>query len=402
MLLRLVTLLALLLSALLLPVPAQATPSSGSGGPLTDRLDVPFTAAGYTSDFHVFAAGLDWSKEVGLLLYTDGSGGYGIDNPNATYLLDADGTAGLVAVAKKHNLLLVTPEAPGPGCDGTDNCWYDSQAVGKASWARAVVDHIYSQYPVEKERVVISGYSSGAQFTTRWFVPAHGAAVQQDGLFFPIAYGGAPAVAATFPESYKAAVHGHWDTGTADAAYSTSSWGAVGGHNWYRSNGFQTTSSWPSGVGHSRGGQFAGLLDRQIQLHVRPAQSVGATTPTPAPVPAPTPAPTPVPTPTPTPDPVPAPEVPSCTTYCTTVSTPTTRGVTLTATGVPRRASNTYFRVYASDGSSKYLYTGERPTADVTFKTLRPGTTYRYEVRAGSSRSSTSLKAEGSFTIQHP
>jgi hypothetical protein len=395
-LLRLVALLALLLSTILLPLPAQAGSTSGSGGPLTDRLDVPFTAVGYTSDFHVFAAGLDWSKEVGLLLYTDGSGGYGIDNPNATYLLDADGTAGLVAVAKKHNLLLVTPEAPAPGCDGTDNCWYDSQAVGKANWARAVVDHIYTQYPISRERVVVSGYSSGAQFTTRWFVPAHGAAVQEDGLFFPIAYGGAPAVAATFPASYKAAVHGHWDTGTADSAYSTSSWGAIGGHSWYRANGFQTTSSWPSGVGHSRGGEFDTLLDQQITLHVRQPQAVG----TPAPSPAPTPAPTPTPPPAPAPDP--EPPASSCTTYCTTVSAVTTRGATLTTTGVARRAPNTYFRLYAPDGSSTYLYTGERPTADVTFRTLLPGTTYRYEVRAGSGRTSTSLRAEGTFTTLRP
>ncbi len=266
---------------------AAATSTGGSGGALSNRLNQSFTANGITSSYHIFAAGLDWSRPVGLLLYTDGSGGYGLDNPNATYLLDADGSAGLVAVAKKHNMLLLTPIAPSPDCDGTDNCWYNTTgtpaAPAKADWARALVDHVYGQYQIDKTRVAIGGYSSGAQFTSRWFVPRHGAAVQEDGVLVPIAYGGAPAVAHTFTPAYKANVVGHWNTGTSDAAYSTASHGAMGGHDWYRSNGFTTTSEWPAGVGHGRSGEFAGIMDRQIAAHVAPATSKATTTPAPAP-----------------------------------------------------------------------------------------------------------------------
>ena len=290
---RLLRLLALLIAALLtvvlVPVTAaSATSTGGSGGALTNRLHQSFTANGITSQYHVFAAGLDWSKPVGLLLYTDGSGGSGLDNPNGTYLLDADGADGLVAVAKKHNLLLLTPFAPAPSCDGADNCWYNETgtptATSKADWARALVDHIYSQYSIERTRVAIGGYSSGAQFTSRWFVPRHGAAVQHDGVIVPIAFGGAPAVASTFPTAYRAAVHGHWNTGTADSAYTSQSWGALGGHSWYSSNGFQTSAAWPAGVGHSRGGEFDDIMDAQITAHV-PAATTTTVTPTPNPAP---------------------------------------------------------------------------------------------------------------------
>jgi poly(3-hydroxybutyrate) depolymerase len=270
---------AVLLSIVLAPAAAMAAPTEGSGGALTNRLNQSFSANGITSKYHIFAAGLDWSKPVGLLLYTDGSGGYGLDNPNSTYLLDADGSAGLVAVAKKHNLLLLTPFAPSPSCDGTDNCWYNTTgtpaAPAKADWARALVNHVYGQYSIDKDRVAIGGYSSGAQFTTGWFVPRHGAAVQTDGVIVPIAYGRAPAVANTFTAQYKANVAGHWNTGTADAAYSTSSWGARGGHSWYTANGFRTTAEWPAGVGHGRSGEFARIMDAQIAAHV-PAGTAAA------------------------------------------------------------------------------------------------------------------------------
>jgi len=263
---------AVLLSIMLAPAAAMAAPTGGSGGALTNRLHQSFTANGITSKYHIFAAGLDWSKPVGLLLYTDGSGAYGLDNPNSTYLLDADGSAGLVAVAKKHNMLLLTPFAPSPSCDGADNCWYNTTgspaAPAKADWARALVNHVYGQYSIDKARVAIGGYSSGAQFTTGWFVPRHGAAVQSDGVIVPIAYGRAPAVANTFTAAYKANVVGHWNTGTSDAAYTTSSWGAIGGHNWYKANGFTTTAKWPAGVGHGRSGEFAGIMDAQIAAHV--------------------------------------------------------------------------------------------------------------------------------------
>src|SRR5690606_29784951 len=172
--------------------PASAASTGGAGGALTNRLDQSFTSAGLTSSYHIVAAGLDWSRPVGLLVYTDGSGGYGLDNPNSTYLLDADGDAGLVAVARKHNLLLLTPEAPAPGCDGTDNCWYDSRnAVGKARWSSDLISRVTSQYDIDLDRVVIGGYSSGAQWTTRFFLPAHGEAHSVD-LAVAIAYGGAP------------------------------------------------------------------------------------------------------------------------------------------------------------------------------------------------------------------
>lgn len=251
--------------------------TNGTGGSKTDQLNQPFSADGLSKDYHIFAGGLDWTKPVGLMVYADGTGGYGFDNPNQTYLLDADGTAGLVAVAKKHNLLLVVPNAPGKSCDGGDNCWFDNsgettvaEAEAKARWSDKLITKVKGQYNLDNSRVVIGGYSSGAQWTSRYFAPRHAESQSVD-LAVPIAYGGDPAGAdPTWSAAYKDDIKMSWDTGKNDAAYSTSSWAAVGGYNWYTNylGAEQTDYLWPDGVGHSRGGQFAGIMDREITQHL--------------------------------------------------------------------------------------------------------------------------------------
>lgn len=349
------------------PTAVTAASTGGSGGPLTDRLDVPFSSGGLTSDHHVFAKGLDWSKTVGLLVYGDGSGGYGLDNPNASYLLDADGQAGLVAVAKKHNLLLVVPEAPGPGCNGYDNCWFDSTAAQKAAWSNALVNRIKSQYDIDEDRVVIGGYSSGAQWANRWFLPTYGEAQSVD-LSIAIAYGGSPAATARFTPAYKAATTVSFDTGTADQAYTSSAAGALGGHAWYTAAGFKTDATWPAGVGHARSGQFAAIVDREVTQHLRPTRARTST-----------------PTPTPT----------TSVAYATTV-TSTSAGVTFKVQVPQNAAAPTYVRL--TGPRSTYLYTSTKPLAELTFTTLgTDGAKWNYAVYAGSSTSSTP-RASGSFS----
>lgn len=342
----------------LIVLPAQAA------GPLTNRLDVPFTANGITSDYHIFAAGLDWSKQVGLLVYTDGSGGYGLDNPNSNYLLDADGTDGLVAVAKKHNLLLVTPEAPAPSCDGEDNCWYNTSttpnAAAKAGWANALVSYVKSEYTIASNRVVIGGYSSGAQWTTRYFLPRHGEAQSVD-LAVAIAYGGAPdpTSSASFTAAYKAATVVSFDTGTADSAYSSQSWGAIGGYNWYTNAGFKTDYLWPSGVGHGRSGQFDSIMDREITQHLAPAGTGG---------------------------PTPTTEVPN---WQTTVQ-PTRNGAKFTINVPTSYTGRTYVRL--SSGNYLYEVGGGVKIMEFVSQSCNTSLTYRVEAPSGT------LKQSGSFT----
>lgn len=259
-------------------IPAVKT-TRGSGGAFTNRLHQTYDNGAFSSTYHIFARGIDRSRPIGLMVYADGSGAYGLKHPNSTYLLDADGNRGLVATARKHNMILLTPIAPPPGCDydgntapntGPDsNCWYDGEkgpylARGKAKWSSDLVHQIKRQYNIDLNRIVVGGFSSGAQWATQFWAPTFGEKHSVD-LTVAIGYGGAPVANPRFSRAYKRQTAFAWNTGTADNAYRPDHYGSIGGYDWYRKNGFtRTHAMWPPGVEHDRPNRFHIIMDREI------------------------------------------------------------------------------------------------------------------------------------------
>lgn len=250
--------------------------TGGSGGPLTDRTNVAYTnSAGTSSVGHIYAAGLDWTKRVGVLVYTDGSDEYGLRFPSDTYLLA--GTNGLIAVAKRLNMVLVTPRAPGNSC--TDNggpCWYlpsndGTPLAAKTKWSDDFIQNqVLAKYNIDKTRVCLAGYSSGAQWTMEYYGPQYAAAWMEDGLLLGISYGGSPKVTVNYPTAFKQKVAASWDVGSADPAYqSDGSFDVQSGYDAYVALGFVTTElNVVSGGTHARDGQFGGICEREITQHV--------------------------------------------------------------------------------------------------------------------------------------
>jgi predicted esterase len=256
---------------------ASAATTGGTGGPLTDRLNQSFTANSITSTYHIYASGIDTSKPVGLLMYADGSGGYGYDHPSSTYLLA--GANGLVNAAKKHNDILVVPNAPAPNCNDSatagasfnDNCWYNvtgsPTAAQKAGWSSALMTKVKGQYPIDLAKIAIGGYSSGAQWASQYFMPLYGEAQSVD-LAIMISFGGAPYGSPSFSAVYKSSVVLTWDAGTLDKAGYAGAYGAKAGYDWYTKNGFRTDKNWVQGEDHSRNGLFGGIVDRELTQYV--------------------------------------------------------------------------------------------------------------------------------------
>lgn len=253
------------------PTP-EPSPTVGAPANTKNVIAGKYTSQGLTSNYHLYAEGLDWSKPVGLIVYGDGSGGYGIDNPNSPYLLA--GEKGLVSVAKKHNMVLLTPEAPGPSsapeCEGTDNCWYDSTGMKKAAWAGDLTRKVQADFPIAKDRVAIGGYSSGAEFTSIFFGPSQAQSVMTDGVMVPISYGGAPYTNPTFSQAFKDNIVVSWDVGANDTAALRD---ARAGEAWYKARGFTTQLNVVANKGHNRNnGEFGAIMDREITEHVKPAK----------------------------------------------------------------------------------------------------------------------------------
>lgn len=261
--------------------------TGGSGGDKVDATGLTHDNGVKTSKYHLFAGGLDWTKNVGLLVYGDGSGEYGYQAAQITnqspYLLY--GATGLIAVAKKHNMVLLAPMAPGDGCTDNDGvCWYMNSFDGttlaqKTAWSKSLIDYVMGRYNIDKQRVVLGGYSSGAQWAMQYYGPQHASTVMSDGLLLAISYGGEPQGTINYPTAFKQAVAAVWDVGALDPAYNSDGiWDAQSGYDWYTANGFTTTQLHVvQNEDHNRYdettmvGQYGTIVDREITEHVKPA-----------------------------------------------------------------------------------------------------------------------------------
>lgn len=242
--------------------------TGGSGGALTNSTFLEYSNGTYNSRYHLYAAGLDWSKPVGLLVYGDGSGEFGLKNPSSTYLLA--GTNGLINVAKRNNMILLTPFSPNPACaDGDGSCWYMGDSPGYAKWSADLIKYVEGRYNLSKRRVALGGYSSGAQWLTEYFSPGgYADDIMIDGVAVAISYGGSPKVTASFTPSFKTNVHFNWNTGDKDSAWTGGgSYGVKAGYDWYTNNGFATSLDLIPGLGHSRS-DFGLVMEAQIKKHV--------------------------------------------------------------------------------------------------------------------------------------
>jgi dienelactone hydrolase len=140
-----------------------------------------------------------------------------------------------------------------------------------ATPAGQLVQWVLGRYPIDRRRVAIGGYSSGAQWATEYFTPIGAAQrVQADGVIVAISYGGSPKTTpVAFRKRWASRVHLHWDVGSRDWAYRTSRpYGVKAGHRWYTQRGLATSLTVAPGLGHGRAGQFGRIMETAIKAHV--------------------------------------------------------------------------------------------------------------------------------------
>jgi hypothetical protein len=231
-----------------------------------------FSANGYTSTYLLYADGLDSTKPIGLLIYADGSGEYGLKHPTSSYLLAGDD--GLISVARRHNMVLLTPLSPNKNCaDGSGSCWYMGDPPGYTRWLESLVRKIQSQYAIDKRRIAFGGYSSGAQLATEWWIPSGAAQrTMTSGVIVAISYGGSPKMPeVAYAPSFKSSVHMNWNVGSKDPSYiRDGKYSVKAGYDHYTRAGFKTSLDIVRGLSHDRDGTFGSVMDTQITKHVPP------------------------------------------------------------------------------------------------------------------------------------
>ncbi len=235
-------------------VPPPATPggllvcpTNGTGGAFTDRFNQSFTApAGGTSQFHIYAAGIDPTKPVGLLVQLHGDGAYEFGRPSAGKLLS------MAAIAKERNMILVSVKSPDRAGSVT---WWEDAGVN-VPFLQALLDtEVYGKYNVEKNKVWLSGYSGGAEFISLYYVKRQHHTFCGGGAL--ISGGGSvtqasPAV--PFTSGFKGNFRMHFYTGQDDGVGSPINWNgytaAQSGATQWRDRGFSVTTDFPAGIDH--------------------------------------------------------------------------------------------------------------------------------------------------------
>ena len=109
------------------------------------------TAAGISSQYHLYDAGIDRSKAVGAVFYFDGDGQYYAQRPSASMLKT------MAARAAARNMVLVVPIAPA-------NRSWTSNSEGAGDWFRALAARIVAEQRIDTTRIQLAGYSGGAEF----------------------------------------------------------------------------------------------------------------------------------------------------------------------------------------------------------------------------------------------
>ena len=240
------------------PAAAGGT-SAGSGGSYTDQGRQTFRAGnGQSGQYLLYAGGIDPARPVGLVVYVDGTGEYGVDNPDSSYALG--GPSGLVTSARSRNMITLAVESPDQSCE----CWHTGNTSAYADFLAQLIESRLAAYPVDE--LWLTGFSSGAQEITRFLVPRHPELLRLGGGWVVFGGGGPPADGgAAVTSARMAGVRGHWFTGTADTEVPlTASWGAQAGERFYGARGVVASHDYPQGVGHALDGRLGRTVGQII------------------------------------------------------------------------------------------------------------------------------------------
>ena len=144
--------------------PAQATQAaSGVAATRTNQTFLSYTSpAGTTSQYHVYAEGVDFSKPVGVVFYFDGD--YWRNDQSKVY--DPSGElAQMAASAAAQNMLFVPVISPDANrYDAGVTWWEDMERNGE--FFRSFASSFIAANGVDSSNVWTMGYSGGAEFIT--------------------------------------------------------------------------------------------------------------------------------------------------------------------------------------------------------------------------------------------
>ena len=119
--------------------------------------------AGTTSQYHVYANNLDYSKPVGVVFYFDGD--YWQRNESKVYTPDEGMLAAMGKIANARNMVFVPIISPDTNASGDGITWWEDMNTN-GEFFRSFAKSFISQNNLDASQVWTMGYSGGAEFIT--------------------------------------------------------------------------------------------------------------------------------------------------------------------------------------------------------------------------------------------
>ena len=119
--------------------------------------------AGTTSQYHVYANNLDYSKPVGVVFYFDGD--YWQRDESKVYTPDEGMLAAMGKIANARNMVFVPIISPDTNASGDGITWWEDMNTN-GEFFRSFASSFIGQNNLDASQVWTMGYSGGAEFIT--------------------------------------------------------------------------------------------------------------------------------------------------------------------------------------------------------------------------------------------
>ena len=194
--------------------------------------------AGTTSQYHVYANNLDYSKPVGVVFYFDGD--YWQRNESKVYTPDEGMLAAMGKIANARNMVFVPIISPDTNASGDGITWWEDMNTN-GEFFRSFASSFIGQNNLDASQVWTMGYSGGAEFIT-YELTDHNTAWRNGGGSIMVA--GGDSDGSVDADATTKASPMYWWVGAKDTSGNTNpvTWSARGavesGYNAYLGAGF--------------------------------------------------------------------------------------------------------------------------------------------------------------------
>jgi predicted peptidase len=184
--------------------------------------------------YHIYQD-MEINEDTGFMIYFHGDNANDFNNGKNSKRINL-----LVNVAKKYNLLLIAIKTPSEDLtwwkDGENNAFYADEFIN---------EFLLNEFDLNKDRVLLVGYSGGAEFLTENFIWRY---LQKDykGGTILFAGGSKPLNNIDFNDSFIKNFSFYYYSGTEDFMHDK----VLEGANFFKEKGFSVKTDYPNGEDH--------------------------------------------------------------------------------------------------------------------------------------------------------